>query len=229
MKSSVMNIILAFQELPEPDPDSPGEAFPEGEIVKPIEERDPHSISTQVPLYRAVFTMDEDLRFLRKTICCHHEELCINGIQLKRMLSEENSRPTNYPPFTVDHFGYKTCLQIRLDHDNVSISIAIMKGERDKQLVWPFGMVIIFRLKNLSGGHHREKMFRCDRNGYRLRECLSKPKGAMNAAMGYPQFVSRQSLLNNGFIRNNSMHLECYLFPRDAKLNHPSEVPSVIK
>lgn len=213
--------------MPEPAPDSPTEDFEHGSndvLVKPVPQEGSHSFSQQVPECASVFSKQQPLKFVLKTTLSHYELITIHDME--KALS--HSRVINCPPFTVDHHGYKICPQIRLD-EHLSFAIAIMKADEDKHLVWPFSMIVILRVINQSCGNHRERMFRCVKNKDRLKECLTRPKGIMNAAMGYPQFMSHHCLVNNGFIRNNCMQLECYLFPKDALINHPSEVPSVIR
>ena len=163
---------------------------------------------------------------LRTTSSDRHEETVTN---MEKLLSGGTPRPIYCPPFTINQHHYRACLQVRLPKESVSLSVVIMESEKDKNPTWPFGMTVILRLVNQSGQKHREKMFRCDKNGSRLRECLTKPKSIMNPGMGYPQFISKQCLVEEGFVRNNAMIVECYFIPKDTKVSLPSEVPSVIR
>ena len=180
-----------------------------------------------MPGSRSGVDKEDCLRFLLKTTGSDRREEIIPNME--RLLSSDAPGSINCPPFIINHHDYRACLQVRLPGESVSLSVAIVKSEKDKNLTWPFGMTVIFRLVNQSSRKHREKMFRCDKNGSRLRECLSKPKGAMNLAMGYPQFISKQCLVEEGFVRNNAMIVECYFIPKDTKVSLPSEVPSVIR
>ncbi len=180
-----------------------------------------------MPALPSKFSRDyEDLtHFLCETTYCHLEEVHINNME--EILSGE-PRTINSHIFSVKLYEYRMCLQVRIGTD-ISIGIILMKGRNDKSLVWPFNMIVLFRLKNLSGGECRVKMFRCDKNGSKIKEAISKPKSEMNAAVGFSHFISKQCLRSEGFIRKNQILLECYLFPKDAKINKPAELPSIIK
>ena len=146
---------------------------------------------------------------------------------VKRLLSETNSRTVNSHIFTAQ--GYCVCIQVGFGAEQISAGIALMKGTNDKSQAWPFNMIVIFRLKNLSGGKHFVRMFRCDRNTSRCREALLRPRSHMNPAIGFPCFISRTRLLNEGFVKNNEMLLQCYIFPKDTKINQEPDYPTVIK
>lgn len=154
----------------------------------------------------------------------------------RRLFSESNPRVINSPPFTVTNCAmslcYKMCIRVKISKTDVAIGVAIMSGANDRQLLWPFSMIVMFRLINQRGKEDRVKVFRSDRNGHRLKESLSKPKtDKMNLAMGFPSFVPRQCLSPDGFIKEDSIVLESYLFPKDTKMRPggpPTELPSTI-
>lgn len=202
----------------------------EGELVCPIREETDPSFSQPVPKLTPALEREGDIDFLMNTIDCLCKEMSLEN--MNRILSTgpgERGTVVHSPLFV--HHGYTLCLHVALcRNNNIAIGITIMKGaERDKHLVWPFNMIVVLRLKNQSGGQDRTKMFRCEKNGSRLKNSLMRPKTDMNSPIGYPNFISSQCLLKDGFVRNNSMHLNCYLFPRDAKIRLASEYPSIIR
>lgn len=198
-----------------------------GKVVSPVTEEGDPSFSQLVPKATCSFNFKREMEFLKNAINFHREEMEIK--YMEQILSGERERLIHSPPFIVDRRGYKLCLHIALYHNNFSIAIKIMKGERDKQLVWPFNMIVIIRLHNQSGDEDKIKMFRCEKNGPRLRDSLSRPKTDMNSPIGFPNFISRHCLLKNGFVRNNMMLLTCYLFPKDTNPKLDSDYPSIIR
>ena len=124
--------------------------------------------------------------------------------------------------------GYKLCVQVEIDED-VSLSIVIMKGERDRNLPWPFDYQVLFRLINQRGNYDIRKMFRSDTNGARFKDALQKPKSESNLPLGFPKFAKRCNLLEQGFVRENVMQMECYIFNKASMLNLKPELPSIIK
>ena len=198
-----------------------------GKLVPPIMEEGEPSFSRQVPELFSPQKMRDDVDFLKDITCCQCEEMLIKN--MCQIMSRSGGRPIYSHPFIAKHHGCKLCLRVALDQESISIGVQLMKGDKDKQFVWPFSMIVILQLKNESGRNHRVKMFRCEKNRSLLKDCLSRPKNDMNMAMGYPHFIARQHLLKEGYIKNDTMLLNCFLFPKDAKINLQSECPTTIK
>ena len=165
--------------------------------------------------------------FLENITYCQCEEMLIENIPNQIVESRERDILLQSPPFIANHHGCKFCLHVALDKVNVSVGIQLIKGDKDDHLVWPFNMIIIFQLQNQNGGEDRVKMFQCKKNRTQLKNSLRRPKTSLpNLPMGYPDFIAQQDLWND-FVKDDTMLLRCYLFPKNAKIDLPSERPSV--
>lgn len=165
------------------------------------------------------------MQFLLVKTCCHREKMHLKDFTWRKM----QLRPVYSPVFIIKKYRYYACLLVQLSDEIMSVGIRLMKGKEDKNLVWPFNMIVMFRLKNLNDGQDVVKMFRSDRNASRLKESVWRPKTDMNAPIGFQSFISKQRLEDEGFVRNDQIRLDCYFFPRDAKIDHVADYPSVIK
>ncbi len=200
----------------------------QGRLVAPVQEEGDPSFSKPHPDFRSPLEPLSELDFLKGATCCCDEKIQINNMQ--QMLLEDTPSAIHSRPFLLKApHGYKVCTRVMIDQENISIGIMIMKGENDKLLAWPFNKIVVLRLENQGAGCDAVKMFRCDENGSLLKESLERPENDMNLAMGYPQFISRQELIDGDFVKNNAMVLNCYFFPRDAKIDCPECSPSIIK
>lgn len=200
-------------------------SFMDDRLVSPIMEETDPSFSQPLPEFTSPLQREKDIDFLMKISNSQCEKVPIK--YMAKILSEDRGRLINTPPFIARLHGCTLCLHVALDQKNVSIGIKLMKGDRDKQLAWPFNMIVVLRLENQSGGEDRVKMFRCEKNLH-LKDSLLRPKTDMNLPVGYQYFIPRQQL-QDGFVKNNAMLLKCYLFPKDAKINLCSEYPSIIR
>ena len=196
-------------------------------LVLPIMEESDPSFSQQLPEFISSLKMHEKADFLELITYCQCEEMLMKN--MNQIMSRERCRPVHSRPFIAKHHGCKFCLHVAMDKGNVSVGIQLMKGDRDKHLVWPFSMIVIVELKNQDGGKDRVKMFRCEKNRTQLKDSLMRPKNDINLPMGYPNFIAQQHLLKEGFVKNDMMLLRCYLFPKDAKINLQSECPTIIR
>jgi hypothetical protein len=193
-----------------------------------MEETDPCASSRLVPELTWPLKKHKNFDFLVKLTHCQFEEMVVEDINL--MLTGHNDLPVQSPPFQVKHHGCNSCLHLALIQGKFSMGMAIMKGDRDKHIPWPFNMIVIFQLKNQSaGGQDEVKMFRCDKNGSRLKDSLMRPKASKNLPMGFPQFITQERLVEDGFVKNNTIIMRCYLFPKDAKIDLHPHYPSIIK
>ena len=193
--------------------------------TKDIQAQRSGSYAQPVPPSESTLSNEDDMRFILAKTCCHRERMNLKDMSLVKA----HPRPIHSPVFIIELYRYYACLLVILGGENLSVGLRIMKGRDDKELVWPFNMIVMFRLRNLNGREDLVRMFRCDRNISRLKEAVSRPKTDMNLAIGFPCLVSQQRLDSEGFIRNNKISLECYLFPKDAKIDHRAEYPSIIK
>lgn len=141
--------------------------YGEGEFVYPVKEKTNPSFSQPVPRLTSSLEREGDIDFLMSAMGCHCQEMTVKNMS-QIVSTGERERVIHSPPFIVQD-AYKLCLHVALSQNDVAIAIKIMKGERDKQLAWPFNYIVIFRLKNQGGGQDKAKMFRCEKNGFRLK------------------------------------------------------------
>jgi hypothetical protein len=88
---------------------------------------------------------------------------------------------------------------------HVSIFFAIMKGEYDPILDWPFSRRIIFTVPDQNGGNPIKDSFRTDPNS----SSFKCPTTDMNIASGCPLFLPLTRLQgNNGFVKNDVMYIK---------------------
>ena len=203
-------------------------------VISPVSEsyRFNKCLSEQIPQsVLSMVTTQDNLEFVLESTQTSFYDFKIPDISTALKLNSK----INSPPFVVttkDTNGYKVSMQVYFGQDYMSVAIAIMKGSTNK-LPWPFDRNVVFRLVNLDGSSGGDKLraFRCDMNGSRFKDSLSRPKSSeINPPIGFPFFISRQCLLHNsGFIRNNTMHVQCLILPKAIELRVSPEMPVVIK
>lgn len=187
-----------------------------------------HSVSEPVPSVIPSLRMEKFLMFLLKTTSCDSNNIVVENMQV--ILSEDSRLwEINGTPFVGKYQNYKFCLYVRKYKGYFAIGLKIMKSDKDKKMVWPFSNIVVLQLINQSGKEDEIKMFRSEKNASQLKDALSKPKKDMNLPIGYPRFISKERLLSDGFVRDNIMLVHCYIFPKEAKINCPSEYPSIIR
>ncbi|XP_061169632.1 TNF receptor-associated factor 2-like [Saccostrea echinata] len=115
------------------------------------------------------------------------------------------------PPFYTSQYGYKMCVRIYPNGDgmgkntHVSIFFAIMKGEYDPILDWPFSRRVVFMVFDQDGNNHIKDSFRTDPNS----SSFKRPTTDMNIASGCPLFLPLSRLKgNNGFVKDNVMYIK---------------------
>ncbi len=179
-----------------------------------------HLLEERVPPIGYGIDTKKSLDFLLDATSAVYKDFLVRGVNGSEKILRESM------PFLCN--GYKLRVQVKIDED-VSLSIVIMKGERDRNLPWPFDYQVLFRLINQRGNYDIRKMFRSDTNGARFKDALQKPKSESNLPLGFPKFAKRCNLLEQGFVRENVMQMECYVFKKESKLNLKPEMPSIIK
>ena len=202
---------------------------PTEEVITPIQETGNPSFSVRVPpLHPESLELYREINFLMKLTSSHRESMKIQNIS--SLLSQKKAIIRNVPFVLKSKFAYKLCMHVSIgENGHFSVSVMILKGEHDKSLPWPFIMSVVFRLVNQEFKQDKVGMFRCDRNATRFKDSLYRPKGPSNPPLGFPMFISKQMLLDGGFVKENSICLECYLFPKETKLSLDSELPAIIK
>ena len=114
------------------------------------------------------------------------------------------------PPFYVGRFGYKVCARLYPNGDgsgkgtHMSIFFAIMRGEYDALVPWPFIQKVHLRLLDQDRIRDVFDAFRPDPNSVSFK----RPTSDMNVASGCPTFVSHSELRMGGFVRDDTMFIK---------------------
>ena len=137
---------------------------------------------------------------------------------------KKNSLRWDSQPFYSHPGGYKLKLQVwpngfkSCKGTHVSVFVAVMRGENDDQLKWPFTGEVTVRLLNLDHDGHAEKAGHWDKtihfgNSVSLKfRC--KPEGCYAlTSLGHPNFVSHSDLpynagKNTAYVRDNHNQLQ---------------------
>ena len=137
----------------------------------------------------------------------------INGVS--KHLEETMPNKLISPPFYTKHKGYKMCLTARLNGDGagkwnyLSIHFAVMRGEYDPKLDWPFMAKVTITL--ISQDHRKSKdivrSFIPDSNSSSVQLPTSS---IMNESTGFKRFALR-SILNSQratFVKDDAIYIK---------------------
>ncbi|XP_077140958.1 TNF receptor-associated factor 1 isoform X2 [Ranitomeya variabilis] len=117
--------------------------------------------------------------------------------------------------FYTARYGYKVCLRIYLNGDgtgkgsHISLFFAIMKGEYDVLLPWPFRHKVTFMLLDQGNREHVIDAFRPDPTSV----SFQRPVTDMNVASGCPLFCPLSKLLSTSstYVKDNTMFIRCII------------------
>lgn len=149
------------------------------------------------------------------------EKLSVNGHQvwkidnfaykLNQAMNKKSIALHSAPCFTSSINGYKFCVRVYPNGDgiglntHISVYFVLMKSHYDNLSEWPFFRKITFRLINIKDvSKSKKETFITDRKS----PSFQKPIKDMNIAAGCPRFLSKESLLNDGFIVDDSVYIE---------------------
>ncbi|XP_069775534.1 TNF receptor-associated factor 2-like isoform X2 [Narcine bancroftii] len=128
-------------------------------------------------------------------------------------VAKTGSKPSFYSPhFTTHPFGYRMCCRIYPNGDgngkgsHISLFLAIVRGEYDEVLPWPFRQRVTFLLLDQAGHRHLKESFSPDA----LSGSFQKPRSHMNVASGCPTFVQHE-LIHKGpcqYLRNDTLYIK---------------------
>lgn len=102
------------------------------------------------------------------------------------------------PPFNVSRCGYKFCARAKLNGDgrykgsHMSVFFAILRGDHDDFLQWPFLNKVYIRLLNQNGKENIERFLEPDPNDV----SFQKPASRMNLPYGFQTFCTLDELLD---------------------------------
>ncbi|XP_068106059.1 TNF receptor-associated factor 1 [Hyperolius riggenbachi] len=119
------------------------------------------------------------------------------------------------PAFYTARYGYKVCLRIYLNGDgagkgtHISLFFAIMKGEYDALLAWPYKHKVTFMLLDQTNREHVFDAFRPDVSS----ASFQRPVNDMNIASGCPLFCPLPKLKSsaNHYVQEDTMFIRCII------------------
>ena len=122
------------------------------------------------------------------------------------------------PPFYTEQKkgGYKVCLFLYLDGDgsgkgtHLSFYVAVMKGEHDALLTWPFKQKVTLILEDQD--HQQGNIahwFKPDPTEYNASFQRPSLHSEMNVAFGFPTFAPLTVLDNPSYVKDDILRLHC--------------------
>ena len=116
------------------------------------------------------------------------------------------------PPFYTDKQGYKFCLLLYLRHQvegvvppYMSLYLALLPGEYDDLLKFPFPYATECRLKNQSGGEDLRYFLLPDASNEAFDRVFKNNK---IRPIGFSQFIDHEELHSGGFIRDDCIYFQ---------------------
>ena len=118
------------------------------------------------------------------------------------------------PPFYTHQQGYKMCLQVYAnghgdgEGTHLSVFVALMRGEHDKHLEWPFEGDISYQLLNWrKDRRHHEKT--TSFNIENIESCVHATKECISIGQGYQEFISHSFLSYNSTTNTEYLQDDC--------------------
>ena len=169
------------------------------------------------PLIRLLSALVTDLAEVGSTL------VSVRIPEIRALLDNCWSKTYQIKPFTIwisaDHdFRYKAKMITYISTRQFSIGFALMKGEYDDKVPWPFDNLVAFKLVNTDDSRSRKRAFLCNIHSVNLVESLARPTAQCNPALGFLDFISSKEL-DNGFIDDDSLMVI-------ARFTHKDYVPS---
>ena len=113
-------------------------------------------------------------------------------------------------PFYTSRHGYKMCLRLYLNGDgsgkgtHLSFFLALMKGEYDALLPWPFKQAVTLILLDQAETNDIIQSFKADDS-----TSFQRPDKEMSTASGCPTFAPLSMLDNPAYVKDDVMFLQC--------------------
>ncbi|XP_029470347.1 TNF receptor-associated factor 1 [Rhinatrema bivittatum] len=119
------------------------------------------------------------------------------------------------PAFYTAKYGYKVCLRVYFNGDgaakgtHISLFFAVMKGEYDALLSWPFKHKVTFMLMDQNNREHVIDAFRPDL----MSASFQRPVHDMNIASGCPMFLPLTKLQSpkQAYVKEDTIFLKCII------------------
>ena len=145
----------------------------------------------------------------------------IPNIERRREAAEEQVTSIYSPPFYTGHNGYKMCMKVYLNGDgsghstHLSLFFALMKGEYDPLLDWPFNHTVSMVLVNQNQGKDIVRRFNPtpDSSSY------ERPTTDLNVASGCPHFTRLSVLDDTDYIKDDTLYIKCIV--DTTRIFHP--------
>ncbi|XP_047136080.1 TNF receptor-associated factor 5 isoform X2 [Hydra vulgaris] len=134
-------------------------------------------------------------------------------------ISEEDKAVYSHPFYTAQ-YGYKLRIKVYLNGrdrgkgTHISLYLIIMKGDYDNLLDWPFNHKITFYLLDQSV-HRKHKVHQLSPNRSlpNVRAVFNQPTSKENLGIGNPSFVSHESMIAGGYIKDDTLFIKCEIEP----------------
>ena len=150
--------------------------------------------------------------------CSYNCNLSWKITEVQKKLAAGNITLYSPPFYTRQNGGYKMCLFMYMDGDgsgkgtHLSFYIAVMKGDYDVQLAWPFQQKVTLVLEDQDHQQHIAKWFKPDHAEYNASFQRPSLHSEMNIAFGFPKFAPLQAVVDNSsYIKDDIMMLRCII------------------
>ena len=136
----------------------------------------------------------------------------IPDIQRRRKDAVDGKTISLYsPPFYTGRngHGYKMCIKAYFNGDgigyntHVSLFFALMKGEYDPLLIWPFDHEVALIMVDQDQKNHIVQAFKPSPDS----SSFQRPKSEMNIASGFPKFVELKVLNDDSFVKDDVLYI----------------------
>ena len=149
--------------------------------------------------------------------CSYSCRFSWNIIEVQKRFASKNITLYSPPFYTAgNNGGYKMCLFLYMDGDgsgkgtHLSFYIAVMRGEHDDRLMWPFQQKITLTLEDQNHQQHDiTHCFKPDPAEYNASFQRPSPHSEMNVAFGFPQFAPLTVLDNPSYVKDDVLRLHC--------------------
>ena len=147
--------------------------------------------------------------------CSYNCNLSWKVTEVQKKLAARNITLYSPPFYTGQNGGYKICLFLYMDGDgsgkgtHLSFYIAVMKGDYDMQLAWPFQQKVTLILEDQDHQQHIAKWFKPDHAEYNASFQRPSLHSEMNIAVGFPKFAPLAVLDNPSYVKDDTMILRC--------------------
>ncbi|XP_068734886.1 TNF receptor-associated factor 3-like [Montipora capricornis] len=117
------------------------------------------------------------------------------------------------PPFYTSRRGYRCQMFVYLNGDgeghrtHVSIFLAMMRGDFDAILPWPFKQKVTFTLIDQEKNNDHSDTFKPRDSDTSWR----RPRSTRNVGSGTPTFILHENLSSGGYIRDDTMFIRAQI------------------